>query len=156
MLLPPARLRDAHRVDDFSCGVVSLDEWLKRRAAANEAAGASRCYVVADAEGRVAGYYALSAGALATVEAPGRVRRNMPDPIPMALLGRLAVDRAQQGRGLGVALLKDAVIRARDAARIMGVRGILVHAISEDAARFYRDHGFVPGVGSPMVLIFTL
>ncbi|MCC7346204.1 MAG: GNAT family N-acetyltransferase, partial [Variibacter sp.] len=109
------------------------------------------------AEGdRVLGYYALASGALAAIDAPGALRRNMPDPIPMAVLGRLAVDRSQQGRGLGVALLQDAVVRTAQAASIVGIRGVLVHALSEPAARFYERHGFVASPAHPMTLVLSL
>lgn len=152
----PVALAAEHKVADFNSGVATLDDWLKRRARANQASGASRTYVVADDQGRVFGYYAIASGALGLAEAPGNVRRNMPDPIPMAIIGRLAVDSSQQGRGLGVGLLQDAVLRIRHAASIMGIRGVLVHAISEDAKRFYEHHGFVAGVGQPMTLVLAL
>lgn len=152
----PVALGDEHNVADFNSGVAPLDEWLKRRARANQASGASRIYVVVDLQGRVFGYYAIASGALALAEAPGKVRRNMPDPVPMAIIGRLAVDASQQGRGLGVALLQDAVLRIRHAASIMGIRGVLVHAISDEAKRFYEHHGFVAGVGQPMTLVMAL
>ena len=103
----------------FACGTPSLDEWLKRRAMANQISGASRTYVVTDiSQGShtVVGYYCLASGALAVIDAPGTIRRNMPDPIPMAVLGRLAVDSAWHGKRLGVALLQDAV----DGATLVG------------------------------------
>ena len=156
MLLPPARLEPCHNVNDFESGVAGLDEWLKRRARSNQASGASRTYVVTDPENRVAGYYALASGGLALAEASGRIRRNMPDPIPMAVLGRLAVAKALQGRGLGAAMLQDAVLRVRQAAAILGIRGILVHAISEDARRFYEHHGFITAPRASMTLILPL
>ena len=87
-LAAPAPLADYHDLDSFSCGVATLDDWLKRRARANHAGGASRSYVIAN-ENRVVGYYCLSSGGIAAVDAPGKIRRNMPDPIPMAVLGRL-------------------------------------------------------------------
>ena len=155
-LCPPAPLADAHVVDNFVSGVAPLDDWLKRRARANQVAGASRTYVVAMEAGDIVGYYALASGGLAQTEAPGALRRNMPDPIPMAILGRLAVHRDHQRRGLGVALLQDAVLRVRQAAMILGIRGILVHAISEEAKTFYLHHGFVAGDGSPTTLILSL
>jgi len=155
-LCPPAPLADAHVVDNFVSGVPPLDDWLKRRARANQVAGASRTYVVVAETGDVVGYYALASGGLAQAEAPGGLRRYMPDPIPMAILGRLAVHRDHQRRGLGVALLQDAVLRVRQAAMILGIRGILVHAISEEAKTFYLHHGFVAGVDSPMTLVLSL
>lgn len=137
------------------CGVASLDEWLKRRAHANQVSGASRTYVVAD-EQKVVGYYCLASGALALNDAPGPIRRNMPDPVPMAVLGRLAIDQSWQGKGLGVALLQDAVTRTVEAAGILGIRGLLVHAISEDAKAFYEHHGFIAAPTQPMTLILSL
>jgi GNAT superfamily N-acetyltransferase len=156
MLGAPAPLDDRHRLDDFDSGVSVLDDWLRRRSRSNQASGASRTYVVADETGRVAAYYALASGALVATEAPGRLKRNMPDPIPMAVLGRLAVDRSFQGQGLGVAILRDAVLRTRQAATILGIRGLLVHAISEDAKRFYEHYGFTPGPANPMTLVMSL
>lgn len=155
-LQPPQFLSADHSLTAFDCGVPSLDDWLKRRARANHAGGASRTYVVATEDGRVAGYYALAAGAIALRDAPGSVRRNMPDPIPMIVLGRLAVDRLWRGRGLGVALLQDVVLRSAAAAREIGVRGILVHAISDAARDFYLHHGFTPAPHAPMTLVLSL
>lgn len=156
MLLSPAPLGEAHRLDAFDCGVDSLNDWLKRRARANQVSGASRTYVVADAEGRVAGYYCLASGALALAQAPGGVRRNMPDPIPMAILGRLAVGRTWQGHGLGAALLRDAVERTQAASNILGIRGLLVHALSDEAKAFYERYGFVASPVRPMMLVMAL
>lgn len=152
----PAPLGDGHRLDEFACGIASLDDWLKRRARANQASGASRTYVVADESGRVLGYYCLSSGALALNEAPGGLKRNMPDPIPMALLGRLAIDQSWQGRGLGRALLRDAVERTQAAGAILGIRGLLVHALSEEAKMFYGRYGFVAAPSRPMMLVMSL
>jgi GNAT superfamily N-acetyltransferase len=154
-LSPPAPLSPAHDISAFSCGVASLDDWLKKRAYANQAGGASRTYVTAE-KVRVAGYYCLASGALALKDAPGGVRRNMPEPIPMAILGRLAVDRAWQGKGLGAALLQDAVLRTAQAAAILGIRGLLVHAISTDAKRFYERYGFTASPTQPMTLVLSL
>src|SRR5262245_42500137 len=108
MLSAPTLLDEAHDLDRFQSGTDALDDWLRRRARANQVSGASRTYVVAD-DRRVVGYYCLASGALDLADAPGAIRRNMPDPIPMAVLGRLAVDREWQGKGLGAALLQDAV-----------------------------------------------
>ena len=156
MLQPPSSLDEAHRLDAFDCGVDSLNDWLKRRARANQVSGASRTYVVTDEEGRVAGYYCLASGALALAQAPGGIRRNMPDPVPMAILGRLAVDRNWQGHGLGAALLRDAVERTRAASNILGIRGLLVHALSDDAKAFYERYGFVASPARPMLLVMSL
>jgi GNAT superfamily N-acetyltransferase len=151
----PAPLSDRHLIEGFCCGSEALDEWLIRRARTNQMTGASRTYVVA-AAGQVAGYYCLASGALALGEAPGRIRRNMPDPVPMAILGRLAVARTWQGRGLGVALLRDAVERTQAASAILGIRGLLVHALSPTAAAFYAHHGFVASPTNPLTLVLSL
>lgn len=151
----PAPLSAGHRVEGFCCGVTALDEWLIRRAWNNQQTGASRTYVATSA-GQVAGYYCLASGALALGETPGGIRRNMPDPVPMAILGRLAVDRSWQGRGLGVALLRDAVERTRAASAILGIRGLLVHALSPAAAAFYVHHGFSPSPTHPLTLVLSL
>lgn len=155
MLSAPALLDKIHDLDQFRSGNDTLDDWLRRRARANQISGASRTYVVADDQ-RVIAYYCLASGALDLAGAPGPLRRNMPDPIPMAVLGRLAVHREWQGRGLGVALLQDAVLRAAQAAAIMGVRGVLVHAISDPAKAFYERHGFTASPNHPMTLVLSL
>lgn len=152
----PHLLTAAHSLTAFNSGVATLDDWLRRHALANQFSGASRIYVVATSGNRVVGYYALASGALAHTDAPGRIKRNMPDPIPIALLGRLAVDRSTQGTGLGVAMLQDAVLRVQQAASIMGIRGILVHAISDEARAFYEHHGFIPSATNPLMLILSV
>jgi GNAT superfamily N-acetyltransferase len=155
MLSAPAPLSAEHRLDDFACGVDSLDDWLKRRARPNQVSGASRTYVVAEGT-QVVGYYCLASGALALNDAPALVRRNMPDPVPVAILGRLAIHQAWQGRGVGVALLQDAVLRTFHASEILGIRGLLVHALSGEAKAFYEHHGFVASPTQLMSLILSL
>ena len=122
---------------------------------ANQTTGASRSFVVCE-EDRVVGYYALASGGVDVAAAPGRFRRNMPDPTPVVILGRLAVDRTRQGRGLGRALFRDGARRVVHAAEAIGIRGLLVHAISEDAKAFYLALGFEPSPISPMTLMVTL
>ena len=151
----PEHLTAAHDVSGFDSGVPDLDDWLRKRALANEDTGASRTYVVC-AGGRVVGYYALASGGVAQAQAPGRVRRNMPDPVPVMILGRLAVDRSWQGQSLGRSLLRDAVLRILQAAEIGGIRAILVHAISEEAKRFYQRYGFGESPADPMTLMMTV
>ena len=151
----PEHLTSAHDVSAFDSGVPELDDWLKKRALANEDAGASRTYVMC-AGGRVAGFYALATGSVAHVQALGRVRRNMPDPVPVMTLGRLAVDRAWQGRSVGSSLLRDAILRTLQAAKIGGIRAILVHAISEEAKRFYQRYGFGVSPVDPLTLMITV
>lgn len=154
-LRAPEKLATTHELEPFECGVPSLDDWFKRRAWRNEREGASRTYVLC-AGNRVVGYYCLAAGSLASAHAPGKVRRNMPDPIPVMVLGRLAIDRAWKGRGLGRGLLRDATLRVLSAADVAGVRAILVHALSDDAKRFYESCGFVESPTDPMTLVVTL
>ena len=154
-LNPPEPLAPDHVCDAFDSGVATLDEWLKRRAWRNEAEGASRTFVVC-AGRRVIGYYSLAAGSILHGEATGRVRRNMPEPVPVLLLGRLAVDRAWQGKGLGADLLSDAVLRALGAAQTIGIRAILVHAVSDSAKAFYEKHGFRASPIESMTLMITI
>lgn len=151
----PAPLAAHHELAEFHSGVPELDDWLHRRARANQAGGASRTFVVC-AENRVIAYYALASGAVKQPEAPGRFRRNMPDPIPVAVLGRLAIDQSYQGRGIGRALVRDAGLRLINAAEILGIRGVLVHAISNDARAFYEAVGFLPSPSDPMMLMIGL
>jgi GNAT superfamily N-acetyltransferase len=151
----PRHITSDHDVPQFDCGVPELDDWLKRRALQNETARASRTYVVTSG-GRVVGYYALATGAIAQAGATGRVRRNMPESVPVMVPGRLAVDRAFQGAGLGSALLRDALLRTLGAAEVAGCRAMLLHAISEDAKRFYVRHGFAESPLDPMTLMIPL
>jgi len=154
-LSAPEPLTDDHQIDSFDSGETVLDDWLRRHARANQATGASRTYVVCEGK-RVVAYYALASGAIAQAAAPGRFRRNMPDPIPVVVLARLAVDRNYQGRGLGRALFRDAARRAEHAAEAIGIRGIVVHAISEEARKFYIALGFDPCPAESMTLVVTL
>ena len=154
-LSAPEPITTNHQIGDFTSGVVSLDEWLKRRALANQASGAARTFVVCEAD-KVISYYALASGSVTVAGAPGRFRRNMPDPIPVVVLARLAVDRAYHGRGLGRALVRDAARRVVHAADAIGIRGIVVHAISDDAKAFYLALGFDPSPIEPMTLMITL
>lgn len=151
----PEPLSDGHELADFSSGVASPDDWLKRRARANQISGASRTFVVAEAN-KVLGYYALASGGIAVTTSVGRFRRTMPDPIPVVVLGRLAIDLSQQGKGLGRALFRDCALRVAHAADTIGIRGIVVHAISEEAKAFYMALGFDPSPVDPMMLMVTL
>lgn len=155
-LSAPEPLGENHEVDAFDCGEPVLDDWLKRRARANQiSGGASRTYVVCEGK-RVVAYYALASGAIAQAGVPGRFRRNMADPVPVAVLARLAVERNRQGQGLGRALFRDAVRRVANAAETIGIRGIVVHAISEKARKFYIALGFDPCPAGAMTLVVTL
>jgi GNAT superfamily N-acetyltransferase len=155
-LSAPQALSEAHRLDEFNCGEPSLDEWLKRRALTNHRSGASRTFVVVDTEQRVFGYYALAVGAVSHQEATGSVRRNMPDPVPVMVLARLAVDRHAQGIKLGVPLLRDAGLRAQAVAQNAGVRALVVHALHERARDFYAHHGFQTSPMHPLILMLRL
>lgn len=151
----PQPLTTEHILDTFTCGVPALDDWLKRRALHNEFEGGSRTLVACEGP-RVVGYYSLAASPVLPAVATGRVRRNMPNQIPVILFGRLAVDATWKGRELGGDLLRDAVLRALSAGATIGVRAILVHAISEEARTFYERFGFRPSPIEPMTLMITL
>ncbi len=153
---PPEPLAASHRLDDFECGEAALDDWLKRRALANQSSGASRTFIVADQDGRVCGYYAMAAGAVSHQLATSGVRRNMPDPVPVMVLARLAVDRRAQGLHVGAALLQDAVNRAVAVSQNAGIRALLVHALHEKARQFYEHYGFQPSPTHPMTLMLRL
>ena len=154
-LSAPAPPAAEHELETFISGTPPLDDWLKHRARQNEAGGASRTYVIAEGR-RVVGYYSLAAGSVLHTAATGRVRRNMPNPVPAALLGRLAVDQGWQGNKLGAALLRDAVLRVIGAAETIGVRALLVHAISDEAKAFYEHWGFRPSAIELMTLMITI
>ena len=154
-LSAPAPIAANHEFSDFDCGELSLNDWLKRRALKNHASGASRCFVLC-AGLTVVGYYSLSAGAVSHAAAPKALRRNMPDPLPVLLLGRLAIDRRYHNRGLGQALLRDAMLRAVNVAGDAGIFALLVHALSDAARQFYLSRGFVASPLQPMTLMVTL
>lgn len=155
-LTAPQPLTTAHRLDEFSCGEPVLDDWLRRRAMSNQARGASRTFGVTDANGRVYGYYAMAAGAVSQQMATGGVRRNMPEPIPVMVLARLAVDHRAHGIKLGGALLQDAVNRALVVSQNTGVRALLVHSLDDRAKSFYEHYGFEASPSDPMTLMLRL
>ncbi len=152
----PEPLNGTHDISRFDCGEPSLDEWLKRRALANQGASASRTYVVADDQLRGLGYHTLAAGAVSHAQAHGPIRRNMTKPIPVIVLARLAVDRSQQGRDLGAALLKDAVLRTIAVANEVGARALLAHTLNERAKSFYLRHGFVESPVDSLTVMLRL
>jgi GNAT superfamily N-acetyltransferase len=154
-LSAPAPLADHHQLGAFNSGVPTLDEWLRRRARANQVSGASRSFVVC-ADDIVVGYYALASGAVNAAAASSRFRRNMPEPIPVAVLARLAVDQTYHGQGVGRALFRDSTLRVMQAAEAIGIRGMLVHAISEEAKAFYVALGLSESPLEPMTLMVTL
>jgi GNAT superfamily N-acetyltransferase len=154
-LIAPMPLTVHHVTEGFACGVGSLDQWLKRRSLKNQIQGASRTYVVCD-ETRIVAYYALASGAVTSAAATGRFRRNMPDPIPVVVLGRLAVDQTLHGQGFGRSLVRDAGMRVIQAADTIGIRGMMVHAVSDEAKAFYEKVGFEPSPLDPHLLMITL
>ena len=155
MLSAPEPLADHHQLDDFDSGEPSLDDWLKRRALKNQVNGSSRTYVVCEGNA-VIGYYCLAAGAIDHAEAPSTMKRNRPDPVPVLVLGRLAIHKDHHQKGIGTALLNDAIRRALQASKIAGVTAILVHALSEQARRFYLSRGFIESPVQTMTLCLML
>lgn len=151
----PRPITAGDEVAGFDSGEPSLDEYLRGRALANHVEGASRCFVTCR-DGRVVGFYALASAAVERADTPGRVRRNMPDPVPVILLSRLAVDAKEQGKGLGSALLRDAITRAVAAAEIIGVRALLVHALHDQARAFYAHFDFEPSPTDPLHLLLLI
>lgn len=141
---PPVPLGPDHDCSTFDCGKDALNRWLVERARGNQLSRASRTFVVTTTENRVVGYYCLSNFAIARREATGRVARNMPDPIPAMLLGRLAVDRSAKDQGIGKGMLRDAIARTLEVAEHSGVRALFVHAIDEEARYWYLRYGFEP------------
>ena len=139
----PSPISKDDPTDCFDSGSSALDSWLAAHALRNEESGASRTYVVREA-GRIVAFYSLVTGAAERSGAPGGIRRNMPDPIPVMILARLAVSRTHQGRELGRALVRNALLRTLRAAEIAGIRAVTVHALDEKAAAFYERLGFDP------------
>lgn len=150
----PRAISPDDTLDRFDCGKPALDDFLRRRALRNEGK-ASRTYVVTLA-GVIVAYYTMSAGAVRLAEAPRPLTRNMPDPLPVVVLGRMAVDRGHAGRGLGQAMLREALQRALDASRSVGVRALLVHAIDDEAVGFYLRYGFVRFLSEGLTLFLPV
>ncbi|CAN7610097.1 GNAT family N-acetyltransferase [Bosea sp. LjRoot9] len=140
-LSPPSPITSHHDLSQFACGHDALDDWLKARAVKSEGQ-TSRTYVCAE-RNLVVGYYCISSASVRLAAAPGKLRRNSPDPVPMIVLGRLAVCKSHERRGIGAGLLKDALLRAIQASKIIGVRGVLVHAVDDNAAAFYKRFDFI-------------
>jgi GNAT superfamily N-acetyltransferase len=155
-LLPTEKLTKDHNLSSFDCGKASLNDWLKRFALVNQQSDAARTYVV-QRGGRVVAYYSLTAGSVRREESSARVAKGLAShPIGVILLARLAVDRAEQGKGLGKALLVDALTRCLEAAEVIGARAILVHAIDDEAAAFYARFGFEPSPLEPNQLLLLM
>ena len=151
----PEPITETHLTESFACGIPVLDDWLKRRALKNEVSGASRTFVICQ-DSQVIGYYTLATGSIEHRNAPGKIRRNMPNPIPVMVLGRLAVDQRWQQAGLGRGLLKDALLRTLSVSNQVGIRALLAHTLSEDAKHFYTRSGFIESPLDPMTLMIAL
>jgi len=154
-LTRPETLSEHHDTNDFDCGVDSLNDWLKNRALKNEINQASRTFVVCR-EQKVVAYYCLASGSVTHIESPASIKRNMPNPISVIVLGRLAVDVSMQNQKLGDDLLRDAILRTLNAATDIGIKALLVHALSEKAKRFYLKRGFVASQTNEMTLMLPL
>jgi GNAT superfamily N-acetyltransferase len=154
-LTAPVRLDITHHLENFKCSELELENWLKHRAWKSQQDSAARCFVVCSNQ-EVVGYYALAAGAVLHSHVPGNIRRNMPDPIPVIVLARLAVHSEWAGKGIGSGLLKDAVLRAVRLSQDMGIRAMLCHAISEEAKSFYLHHGFIESPIEPLMVMLNL
>jgi len=151
----PETLQSHHQIDEFDCGIKSLNKWLQQQALKNEQSGASRTYVVCCKQ-QVIAYYAIATGSVEHVGLPGKLRRNMPDPIPVLIIGRLAVDIHWQQQYIGRGLLKDAVLRACLIAKQVGISALLVHCLSEEAKQYYMKYGFVQSTIEPMTVLLRL
>jgi GNAT superfamily N-acetyltransferase len=140
----PESLGSSHYIDFFDCGKPALNDWLVRHARQAQGSGSAKTFVVTDDNLRVIGYFSLTVGQIDTLEAPERIRKGMGQyPIPVAILGRLAVSKDHQGRGIGIGLLQDAIRRSLMIAEQAGIRAILTHPIDEEAAHFYKRFGFI-------------
>lgn len=151
----PEPLLPEHDLKDFNSGVSSLDEWLKQRAIKNDQNHASRTFILHH-EMKVFAYYCLAAGSVAAELTPEKIRRNMPHSVPVMILGRLAIDQSYQNKGLGRALLKDSVLRTIKVSQEAGIKALLVHAISDSAAHFYKRYGFIESPISAMTLMLPI
>lgn len=156
MLHAPTLLCAEHLLTNFDCGEPVLNDWFKRRALGNQSSGASRTFVVTDEAQCVCGYYALAAGAVDNANAVSAIRHNMPNPVPVMVLGRLAIDHRYHGMGLGADLLRDAILRTTRLAQEIGIRALVVHALHDQARDFYLHHGFSESAIDPLVLMLRI
>lgn len=153
----PVPLGLAHILSAFHCGEAVLDEWLRNRGLKNQSLGAARTFVVCqEGSSQVVGFYSLATGSVTHSISPGSLRRNMPDPIPVIILARLAVDKRFHGKGLGADLLRDAILRICHVAENIGVRAVMVHALSDSAKQFYLHHGFIQSLTQENTLFLRL
>ncbi len=152
----PEPLTAAHDVSDFSCGKPSLDRWLQTRALANQEKGFTAVMVVHE-NGRVIGYYGLAPTSIVPAQLPRSIRTGQPpDPVPCLLLAQLATDQGWAGKGIGTGLLKHALQRCVTASRLIGGRALVVNAVDEEAAAFWRRWGFLPSKDDPMTLFRSI
>jgi GNAT superfamily N-acetyltransferase len=152
----PAPLTTDHDLSSSQCGNHVLDDWLRKRALPNQVSNALRTFVICIDRTTVIGYYSLATGSIARSLTPGSVRQNMPEHVPVIVLGRLAIDRNSQGSGLGRALLRDATRRVLGVSREVVVRALLVHAIDDGARRFYLNNGFLESPMQSMTLLLPI
>jgi GNAT superfamily N-acetyltransferase len=154
----PLALEARHRAENFHCGVRSLDEWLRKYALQSHRSGGSRVFVTTEVDPDIAGYYALAAGAVMPRQPAARLVRGLAanQPVPVVLLGRLAVDARHQGQRLGRSLLLDAMTRVLQAGELIGIRALLVHALDERARDWYAQFGFERSPTHPLHLILLI
>lgn len=148
----PKRIKPEYKIDDFDCQEPSLNDWLKKRALKNDLEDASRTYVVCCGD-RVVAYYSLHLGCIKHSEALGKIKRNMPDPIPAIVLGRLAVDINYQKQGIARALIKDMFLRSLQVSELAGTKAILVKALNEKVVNFYQSFGFIQSKTDALLLM---
>jgi GNAT superfamily N-acetyltransferase len=154
-LTKPRLLTGSDNLSSFASTNREMNNWLHKQALVNQNSGAAKTYIIATTEGQIVGYYSIAAGAVARQSAIWSLRHNPPDPIPVGVIGRLAVDKEWSGRGVGAGLLKDAVLRIAGAAQIIGIRAIIVHSLPE-ALAFYTRFGFVESKLEPLLLMYPL
>lgn len=154
MLRPPEALHDHHDIAGFDCGKPELNRWLAERARSSEGRTA-RTFVVTD-EGRVVAFYRLSTGSIIRAEMPRKLRHNTPEAVPVLVMGRLAVDLRYQGRGLGRALLREAIMRSLSISAEVGFLALVVHVIDDSAIPFYLSCSFVPSPTDPRTFVLPL
>lgn len=155
MLTAPAPIQMTHTLDAFDCGEESLNRWLKERARKREETHSARTYVTCVGD-VVVGYSCLASGAVTRAGAAKSLQRNMPGPVPVMILGRLAIDRSHQGQGIGQALLRDAILRTLSVSELAGVVALLAHALNEQARQFYLRYEFLVSPLGPMTVMLPL
>jgi GNAT superfamily N-acetyltransferase len=154
----PVALEAWHRAENFQCGVLSLDDWLRKHALQSHRSGGPRVFVTTETDPDIVGYYALAAGAVMSRDSSARLVRGLAanQPVPVVLLGRLALDARHQGRHLGRSLLLDAMMRVLQAGELIGIRALLVHAIDERAREWYAQFGFERSPTHPLHLLLLI